>query len=311
MFATLAPFQPILDALGPVFALIVLGFALRRVDFPGAAFWTPAERLAYYLLLPALLVRELASADLSSFAVAHVALVLVTTIVLMTLLALRLRRWLGSDGPAFGSSYQGVIRLNTYVGLAACAPLYGRPGLALAALALAVMVPLVNVLCVSIISHAHGLARPTHLFAAVLRNPLIIACLLGIALNRSDIGLPPGTRGPLDILARAALPLGLLTMGAGLQIAAVRGRSGAIALGCVLKLLVAPLLGWTLAALSGLPPLETAVVVLFAALPGAPSSYILARQMGGDAPLAAAVVTVQTLLSMLTLPLLAALSHAP
>lgn len=74
---------------------------------------------------------------------------------------------------------------------------------------------------------------------------------------------------------------------------------------------MAPLLGWTLAAVSGLPPLETAVVVLFAALPGAPSSYILARQMGGDAPLAAAVVTVQTLLSMLTLPLLAALSHAP
>lgn len=294
-------------ALGPIFALILLGQALRRADFPGSAFWPPAERLAYYLLLPALLLKELALADLGGYAFAPLIAVIVVSQLLMTALAYVLRPWLAADGAGFGSVYQGVIRLNTYVGLAAAPALFGRAGAPLAALALAIMVPLVNLLCVAVITHAQGRVAPWRLAAAVLRNPLIVACALGLALNLGDLGLPWGSAGLLDILSRAALPLGLLTMGAGLHLTAVGGRAAAVGVAVVLKLVGLPLLVWAGSVVADLAPLERAVLTLFAALPGAPSAYVLARQMGGDAPLAAAIVTVQTAAAMLTLPLLALL----
>lgn len=298
-----ASLLPVAATLGPVFGLIALGTALQRSGFPGPGFWLPAERLSYYLLLPALLLRELAGADFGALAVGGVVLVLLATIGVMTALALVLRRRLGADGAAFGATFQGVIRLNTYVGLATALPLYGPTGGALAALALAVMVPVVNLLSVAVITHALGRARPAHLLRTLAGNPLILGCAAGIGLNVSGIGLPPGSDGFTRILAQAALPLGLLAMGAALQLAAVRGRSGAIALTVLLKLAVAPLVAAGLARLAGLPGAETAIVILFAALPSAPSAYILARQLGADAPLAAVVITVETLVAMLTLPL--------
>lgn len=306
-----AALLPVLAALGPVFGLIALGTVLRRCGFPGSGFWQPAERLSYYLLLPALLLRELARADFGALAVGGVVVALLATIALMSVLALRLRRWLGNDGPAFGASFQGVIRLNTYVGLATALPLYGAAGGALAALALAVMVPVVNLLSVLVITHALGQARPAHLLRQLAGNPLILACAAGIALNISGLGLPPGSEGFTRILAQAALPLGLLAMGAALQLAAVRGRAPAITVTVLLKLVLAPLLAAALARLCALPALESAVVVLFAALPSAPSAYILARQLGADAPLAAVVITVETLAAMLTLPLVVLLCAGP
>lgn len=299
---------PVFAALGPVFGLIALGYGLRRGGFPGAGFWQPAERLSYYLLLPALLVRELARADFGALAVGGVIGALLATLATTSGLALWLRPRLGGDGPAFGATFQGAIRLNTYVGLATALPLYGARGGALAALALAIMVPVVNLLSVTAIAHALGRAQPVHLLRTLAGNPLILACLAGIALNAGGIGLPPGFDGCTRLLAQAALPLGLLAMGAALQIAAVRGRAAAIVATTALKLVVAPLIATLCAGLAQLPPLETAVVVLFAALPAAPSAYILAREMGADAALAAVVITVETLAAMVTLPLIVLLA---
>lgn len=295
----------ILGALGPIFFIMVLGYGLRRGGFPGEAFWPCAEKLTYYLLFPALLVRSLATAQLGDYAVAPVAGVIVAALGAMTALLFWLRPRLGANGPAFSSVYQGSIRFNTYVGLAAAGALFGPPGITVAALAIAILIPLVNVLCVAVITRAvqaHQ-ARPAAMLASMARNPLILACLGGIALNITGIGLPPGSATVLDILARAALPLGLLAVGAGLRLRVAFDRRGLLLAAAALKLLALPLLVLALAPALGLERLETAILVLFAALPGAPSAYILARQLGGDAELMAAVVTVQTVLSMATLPL--------
>ncbi len=296
----------ILGALGPIFFIMVLGYGLRRGGFPGEAFWPYAEKLTYFLLFPALLVRSLATASLGDYAVVPVAGVVMAALGGMTVLMFWLRPWLTADGPAFSSIYQGGIRFNTYVGLAAASALFGPPGVAMAALAIALLIPLVNVLCVAVITRAvqaHQ-ARPAAMLVSMARNPLILACLMGIALNTSGIGLPPGSAEVLDILARAALPLGLLAVGAGLRLRVAFDRRGLLLAAAGLKLLILPLWVLTLALILGLERLETAILVLFAALPGSPAAYILARQLGGDAELMAAVVTVQTVLSMGTLPLL-------
>jgi hypothetical protein len=136
----------------------------------------------------------------------------------------------------------------------------------------------------------------------LLTNPLIEGCLTGIGLNLSGIGLPWGSAAVLDILARAALPLGLLAVGAGLRLEGL-ARPGLLVTASSLKLLALPALAALLCAMVQPGRIETAVLITFAALPGASSAYILARQMGGDASLIAAIITVETALALVTLPM--------
>ncbi len=293
----------ILGALGPIFALILLGLGLRRLGFPGDGFWPAAERLTYFLLFPALLVNRLAQARLEEYAVGPVAVVVVALLLGMTALVYALRPWLGVDGPAFSSAYQGAIRFNTYVGLAVALAMFHAEGGTVAALVMALMIPPINVLCVLVLSaHAGRAASTTSVLRGLISNPLILGCLVGIGLNLSGIGLPWGSAAVLDILARAALPLGLLAVGAGLRLAALNRPGLLVAVGA-LKLLALPALAAMLCWLVQPGRLETAVLLTFAALPGSSTAYILARQLGGDAPLMAAIVTVETGLALATLPL--------
>ncbi|HRF63146.1 MAG TPA: AEC family transporter [Candidatus Competibacter sp.] len=296
-------FPLILGALGPIVALILLGLGLRRMGFPGDGFWPAAERFTYFILFPALLIHHLSLARLGDYAVRSVAAVIVTLLLGMTAVVYTIRPWLAVDGPGFTSVYQGVIRFNTYVGLAVVLAVFHTEGGTVAALVMAIMIPLINMLCVLVlVAHVGGAVTVGGVVRGLVTNPLILACLLGIGLNVTGIGLPWGSAAVLEILARAALPLGLLAVGAGLRLdglAQPRLLIGTSAL----KLLGAPALAGMLCGLVEPGRLETAVLVTFTALPGASASYILARQMGGDAPLIAAIVTVETALAIVTLPL--------
>lgn len=293
----------VLGALGPVFAMILLGFGLRWLRFPGDGFWPEAERFTYFILFPALLVRQLALARLTDYAVGPVALIIVLLLAIMTAVLYALRPWLRVNGPAFTSVYQGTVRFNTYVGLSVVLAVFQAEGGTAAALVMAVMIPLLNVLCVLVLSaHAEGGATVGGVLRGLLTNPLILACLLGIGLNVTGIGLPWGSAAVLEILARAALPLGLLAVGAGLRLDALAQPRVLIATSG-LKLLAMPALAGLLCWLMQPGVLETQVLVTFAALPSASAAYILARQLGGDAPLIAAILTVETVLALVTLPL--------
>lgn len=292
----------ILGALGPIFAMILLGLGLRRIGFPGDGFWPAAERLTYFVLFPALLVERLALSRLGDYAVGSVAIVATALLLIMTGLTYVLRPWLRVDGPAFTSVYQGTIRFNTYVGLAVAVAIFHAEGGAVAALIMAIMIPMINVLCVLVLSaHAGKSATVIGIWRGLITNPLILACLTGIGLNLSGIGLPWGSAAVLEILARAALPLGLLAVGAGLRLEGLSHPNLLVATSG-LKLLVLPMLAALLCSVVQPGRLETAVLMTFAALPGAPTAYILARQMGGDASLMAAIVTVEIALALVTLP---------
>lgn len=136
-----------LVALGPVIGLIALGYALRARRFLAPAFWAPAERLCYFVLLPALFISGTATADLAGLPIALMAPVLAGPVVVTALGLVVAQRWLDLDGPAFTSVLQGSIRFNNYLGLSIALALFGPGGVALAAIANTVLVPLVNVLC--------------------------------------------------------------------------------------------------------------------------------------------------------------------
>ncbi len=299
----------LLLALWPLFALIVAGYYLRRWEFPNEAFWPGAERLNYFMLFPALLFSSLASAPLDNPALPRLALAVMLGLGCGWLALLLLRRLRGWPAGRFGAFTQGTLRFNTYLGLAAIGSLFGQDGLTLAALMLALMVPTVNVLSVWSLTAERGVSTRS-LLLPVLKNPLILACLGGVLLNLSGLGLPGGSDRLLGLLAAASLPLGLLCVGAALKPEQLGGEIPALAWNSVLRLLAMPLLAWAVAFGLQLPAMESTVLVLFFALPTAPTAYVLTRQLGGDSQLMAGLITLQTLLAAASLPLMLVLLAA-
>lgn len=296
-------------ALAPVFALIALGFLLKLLVFRTDSFWEPLEKLTYYVLFPALLVVSMAQARVSGPVILPTVAVLAATMLVVAGLLSLLRPMLPIDGPAFGSVVQGSIRFNTYVGLAAAAVLYGRPGTALLAVVLALMIPLSNVLSVIALTRHAGSGGPSWrgTLGELAVNPLIIASLIGLSLSLTHTRLPPLVAPVLDSLGKASLALGLLAVGAGLNIAGLASNGLALAISVALKLAISPLLAFLGCKAFGLDMLATAVAVLFAALPPAPSAFILTRRLGGDHGLMAGIITMHTILAALTLPVVLAL----
>ena len=293
-------------ALFPVFLIILLGYGFVRLDFPGPAFWPLLEKMIYFVLFPILLVHSLSTAPLRSLAIAPMAGALISAVLLVSIFLVMIRPWLPIEGPTFTSLFQGSIRFNGYVGLAIAASLNPQSGLALGALALGAMVILINVLCVVILAHytTHEPLRWGRIFLALARNPLILGCLIGIFLNWSRWSVPSVLQHTIDILGRAALPFGLLAVGAGLCFSHVKNNLLSLVVSVIVKLIGLPMLTWLTCHLFHVNVQATTIAILFTALPTATSSYILARQMGGDYTLMASIITLQTVLALVTLPLM-------
>ncbi|MGJ5050152.1 AEC family transporter [Bradyrhizobium oligotrophicum] len=300
--------SPVAAALAPVFLLIVMGFGLRRSLIRLDTQWHGLERLTYYVLFPALLMQSLVKADLGKVPVAGIGGALFLAMLSMSALCLALRPLLtrcGIDGPAFTSIFQGATRWQTYVALSVAGSLFGPTGLAAASVAMIAIIPMVNVFSVAVLAHYASPTRRSmrEILATIIRNPLIWACIAGLALNVAHVPLPKLWHDAADALGQASLPIGLLVTGAGLHFEGLRRAGPAAALGVVLKLVLMPLLAIGLAGWFGVTGPSLVVVAICAAVPTSPSAYVLAKQMGGDAPLLAQIISLQTVLAALTMPL--------
>jgi malonate transporter and related proteins len=303
----------VISALLPVFLLIVLGFILKRSLMRLDTQWHGLERLTYYVLFPTLLIQTLVKADLSSVPVAGVGGALMLSALAMSLLCLALRpvfsRW-NIDGPAFTSIFQGATRWQTYVALAVSSNLFGHTGLALASVAMVAIIPLVNVFSVSVLAHYATPEKQSlrAIVMTVLTNPLIWACAIGLAVNVTHLPLPQVWHDVAEALGRSSLGIGLLVTGAGLQLAGMFRPNLAASIAVFLKLILMPVLGVALALWFGISGSSLVIVAVCSAVPTSSSAYVLARQMGGDAPLLAQIITLQTILAAVTMPVAIALA---
>jgi predicted permease len=230
----------------------------------------------------------------------------------MSLLCLTLRPLfarLAIDGPAFTSIFQGATRWQTYVALAVSGNLFGDAGLALASVAMVAIIPLVNVFSVAVLVRYASPERKSlgTIVLTVVQNPLIWACAIGLAINVLHLPLPKLWHEVADALGRSSLAIGLLVTGAGLHLEGLLRPSAAAAIGVVLKLILMPVLGIALALWFGLSDQNLVIVTACSAIPASSSAYVLARQMGGDAPLLAQIITLQTILAAITIPIAIAL----
>jgi hypothetical protein len=209
-------------------------------------------------------------------------------------------------GPAFTSLFQGGVRFNTFVALALAENLFGPDGLFLAALGAGFMILLINVLCVSVFSVAVNIGGGIdlkRLGGDLLRNPLIIGCVAGVGLNSTGIRLPLAIDGTLALAGKAAFPVGLMAVGAAYRAGNLGLHWQPLVVSSTVQFLCKPLVAWGLATSLGLSGMAMGVAVLLFSVPTAPSAFILSRQMGGDHDSMALIITVQTCLSFVTLPL--------
>lgn len=209
----------------------------------------------------------------------------------------------GINGPAFTSLFQGATRWHGFIALSVVGLLFGDEGIAYTAITMAVIIPPLNIINVSVLARFTDADSSLRIVINKLyRNPFILACIAGASLNLSGIGLPGPLYTVFDIMGGGALGLGLLTVGAGLKLGIVLDQRFLVIFGTIIRLLGMPALMFTGAWVFGIQGMPRTVAVIAAAVPTAASSYILSRQMGGDAPLMANLITVQVLLSAVTLP---------
>lgn len=299
----------LLTTLVPIILLIALGTWLRLRGFLAETFWPGAERLSYYVLLPSLFVHGMATANLEGVPIFGMVGVLVLSTLLGAVLLVLYQGAANHDGADFTSVFQGGIRFNNYIGATLAFGLYGSAGIALAAVANAAIVPLVNLLCVLVFARFSARhSSPGTIVRAIFANPLIIGCGLGMLLRVTGLGLPAGLEPTVGALGKAALPMGLLCVGAALGGARLGHQVKPMLAASLFKFLVMPLATWGLCRMLGLSGQAAVVAVLYQALPTASSSYVMARQMGGNAPLMATIIAMQTVLAAATLPLMLTLT---
>jgi len=282
----------------PDFSLILIGWLLVRFTPFDRPFWAGVERLVYFVLFPALLLQSTNSAKFDFSSTSAMLGLALATMAFGMATGFLVRFVLRPDPIDFASGFQTAFRFNSYIGLALASRIGGGEGLALMALVVGITVPVCNVVAVWALAR-HGESK---LLRELARNPLILATAFGIGTNLLGLHPPEVIGMTLGRLGSASTALGLMTVGAGLQMSGAAGTIGPMAWWSAVKLVVMPCFAWVVGRHLPLTTLQHEIVVVYASLPTASSAYILAVRMGGNGPMVAATISVMTILAIVTTP---------
>ena len=296
----------VFEGLLPVFPLIGLGTLVKYIKLIPGDSWGGLERLSFFVFVPALMINALYKADFSqlSFGGVSAAFLAGMSFTLLAGIAIRtpVKNAFAIDDPAYSSIYQGFTRWNPFVALAVVEKLYGSSGMTVVILGMAVMTVPINVMNVTVVGwlgNRDGKSQP--LIKTLVFNPIILATIVGLTLNFSGLKLYAPAAATLQLLASATLPMALVLVGAGLQISMKRNYLGAALFGTALRLLAGPAIIFIIGYWFGITGNDLMAMTICGGVPTAMSGFLLARQMGGDAPLHATITTMQTALSFITL----------
>ena len=293
-------------SIAPIFLIIALGHLLRRGGIPNVEFWNLNDKLVYWVLFPTLLFYKTSTIELSLDLAGSYAVVILGAFFCAATASVLLARAFGLPGPVASSVLQGAARHNTFIALAIAERIYGEVGLSLAALVTAMLIPVTNLSIVPAMLMLHRKPGEAQFLRPILRdlgrNPLLLSVGLGIGFNLSGVGEIPVLHDTARVIGAAALPIVLMCVGANIRLRAMKSSTLPLILSVVGKMMVFPAVIVLLSQVLGLSDTEMYVALLFGAVPTASSAYTLARQLGGDAPLMAAIVTIQTARSFVTLP---------
>ncbi|MBA3048984.1 AEC family transporter, partial [Brevundimonas sp.] len=261
----------LLTGVVPVFAMIALGWGLKKRAFLDDDGWRAVERLTYFAFYPAFLIPAVWRADFAGGAAGPVAMATVAVALTVALLTVLAKPLLRITDPAFTSVFQGVIRWNGFVFLPVAGALFGPAGLGVAAVAFGVLAPALNVVCVLVLARwGAGQGGGWRLaLSSLLRNPIIWACGIGAALNLSGAPRPALVMATFDLMGPGAIALGLITAGAGLSFRYAASRPVLMLTVTAIKLIVLPVGMYWLAGVLGGDRMAQGLARLAGASPGA------------------------------------------
>ena len=302
----------VFESIFPIFAIVLLGFGLRKSNFVPKDHWRVVDELCFWLFLPSLLATTLIKADLSAIELWPYAFTLLAMMASLSVITFMIwplvKTFWGTSRGQFSTIYQASTKWHGFIALAIVLKLYGEDAGALIALSLAIMVPVLqvaNILVLVTFSDADNQAGPSlsKVAKSIFVIPMIWGVVIGLIVNLTQVPVWDPIMTMVDLLGRAALSMSLLALGAGLSLKAMLKPSRELFVGLFGKLLVTPavMAGW--AVWFGVSGLSISVLMVCASVPTAMNGYLLAKKMGGDADLFAATMTMQTLFSFLSIPL--------
>ncbi|MDX1924049.1 MAG: AEC family transporter [Rickettsiaceae bacterium] len=301
----------ILSSVIPIFIIMLMGKIIKSAWLRSEEFWRGLESLSYYLLFPVVLFNYIAQSELSSQHLLKMVLSLIfaTTITGVGLVAFQ--RKYEIDGRVFTSIFQGGVRYNSYIFFALGSALYGTQGMEIVAVIAAYMIIFTNsisilaftVYCPDGASDGQKLAGSQwEMFAKnFMMNPLIIASVAGFLFNYSNIVMLSSIGKTLQTLSESAHTIGLLCVGASLSFSASTIDKFAVGAACATKLVIMPAITFIILKAFGIKGVAHSVCMLYSALPTATNSYLLSKQLGGDADTMTTIITFSIAFSMITL----------
>jgi predicted permease len=304
-----------INTLAPVFLLIALGGVLMKTRFLSAELVTGLNRLVYWVGLPALLFYKIAIADYDFHTAGKTFLVVFLCMFASIIAGCIVAYLLKVPAVSVGTFVQGAYRGNLlYIGLPII--IYSFHGAQnaeqmqnTAAIVLGFIVPFYNIVAVIVLlASQHKIDRHifAKIFSSVLTNPLFIACVAGIIYSALSLKIPLAGARTIEAVGQIALPLALLAIGATLAYSRVSGRKSFAFVASIIKVALTPLIGFAIAILIGLGSGETRIALIYLACPTAVLSFIMAENLGGDGKLAAAIVFISALLSVVSLAVVVA-----
>lgn len=308
----------ILNTLAPVFLLIAVGAGLQKSAFVSADFLKEANRVTYWLGLPALLFSQLATSFHQGEG-AGVMLGAMFGATCLLVLASYGGAWLlRVPGPAVGTFVQAGFRGNlAFVGLPIIYSLPDTPlagGMSVRTAAVVTVAPMmvfyntagIVVLLLSQHELSWRMLRP---FAKQLATtPPLVATFAGMVFAMAGWTLPSAVDKTFAALGEMALPLGLLGVGGSLVTARLGAHWPRPFGAALLKTVLSPVLGWVVGRALGLGGLELKVVTILMACPTAVVSYTVALELKGDEALASGSIVLSVFTSLLSLAAVLALA---
>ncbi|MFT6072466.1 MAG: putative permease [Alphaproteobacteria bacterium] len=308
-------FQLFILAIIPILLFIALGIFLKYIHFLPDTGWYAVEKIIYYILFPALLIHSIANIDYNFEDFMPMAAAL--NIATLAMFILSFFAWSNKTlcGARFSSILQNNIRFNSFVALTIASQYNAGQFLPLVAIGVGMLIPTVNILSVwSLVIWGKSTHKESP-FSSLFKNPLLIACAIGFAIQYFDIplrteyhlGLDFGKHilEPLAILGKATIPLALIAVGTGINFELMKTSASSRIFWALFRNLAFPIIALLSCYIFGIQDLNMILAtVIITASPTATNSYILSRQMGGDAPFMASLIGTSTLISAITLPLI-------
>ncbi len=296
----------IISTITAVLLLVAAGQILWRRKFVPVSFWDGLSKVCYWILFPCLLFDLVSTIQLDApFFLPFGFTILVGSIAVVTF-GLFSGWLLKASGPTTSSLVQGGLRYNAFLMLAFVQGAFGLAALEIGVLSVAILVPIANVVSVLIIFLLRDSDSDVDLVRAIFtelaRNPLIGAIILGGLVNVLGFLVPSFIKETTGLLGKASLPMLLLCVGASIRSAGFKAHKMALLLAVLSKLLILPSVMMITGVFVNLEKEVLLVLVVLATAPTAASSYTLADQLGGDAPIMAEIITVQTLVSAFAIP---------